>query len=54
MAENSSQSIENPLASGGLERPPDPWPLVSCGFSFGTSQIQACIRTCEGNLDVVL
>ena len=24
MAENASQSIENPLASGGLERPPDP------------------------------
>ena len=47
MAENASQSIENPWASWGLERPPDPWPLVSSGFSFGTSQIQACIRPCH-------
>ena len=33
MAENASQSIENPLASGGLKRPPDPPPLVpsTCG-----------------------
>ena len=28
MADNASQSINNPLASGGLERPPDPRPLV--------------------------
>ena len=46
MAENASQSIKKTWASGGRERPPDPWPLVSSGFSFGTSQIQACIRPC--------
>ena len=28
MAENASQSIETPWASGGLERPPDPRPLM--------------------------
>ena len=28
MADNASQSIDNPLASGGLERPPDPRPVV--------------------------
>ena len=28
MADNASQGINNPWASGGLEPPPDPRPLV--------------------------
>ena len=34
MADNASQSINNPLASGGLERPPDPRPVVLSSGHF--------------------
>ena len=47
-AENASQSIYNPLASGGLKRPPDPRPQWPCPSGSRT------VRLSRTGLDTLL
>ena len=47
-AENASQTTYNPLASGGLKRPPDPRPQWPCAYAART------VRLWRTGLDTLL
>ena len=53
MADNASQSINNPLASGGIERPRDPRPLVPSTYGAQwTFSIKAPVKFRAGSAPV--